>query len=57
MGKATRLKAELEEVGSLLEILTVLKDVSSNRFFVYSGKKINYQTLVNDSLKKPGFSS
>ena len=47
MGKATRLKVELEEVGSLLEILTVLKDVSSNRFFVYSGKKVNYQKFID----------
>ncbi len=46
MGKATRLKAELEDVGSLLEILTVLKDVSSNRFLVYSGKKIHYRRFV-----------
>ncbi len=47
MGKAARLKVELEDVASLLEILTVLKDVSSNRFFVYAGKKINYQKFVD----------
>lgn len=47
MGKAARLKVELEDVSSLLEILTVLKDVSSNRFFVYAGKKINYQKFID----------
>lgn len=47
MGKAARLKVELEDVSSLLEILTVLKDVSSNRFFVYAANKINYQKLID----------
>jgi len=47
MGKAARLKVELEDVSSLLEILTVLKDVSSNRYFVYAATKVNYQKLMD----------
>ena len=37
----------LEDVSSLLEILTVLKDVSSNRFFVFQGGKIQYQEFFD----------
>ncbi len=51
MGKSTRLKSELEDVGALLEIISVLKDVSTNRFFTFLQQKQNYQkffeTLVH----------
>jgi|GEM_PF-396287 len=43
MGKSTRLKSELEDVGALLEIISVLKDVSTNRFFTFLQQKRNYQ--------------
>jgi len=43
MGKVAKIKSELEDVSSLLEIITVMKDVSTNRFFVFSAKKKSYE--------------
>lgn len=39
MGKTARIKGDLDDVEALLEIISVLKDVSTNRFFVFAQQK------------------
>ena len=51
MGKVTRLKGDLEDVEGLLEIISVLKDVSVNRFFVFAQKKANYEQFLRILMK------
>ncbi len=43
MGKIVRFKNEVDEVLSLLEIMTVMKDVSTNRFYVFAAKKKSFK--------------
>lgn len=51
MGKATRVKTDLDDVTALLEIIAVLKDVSTNRFFAFAQKKASYQKFFKIFLK------
>lgn len=39
MGKTARIKGDLDDVQALLEIITILKDVSTNRFFSFAQQK------------------
>jgi len=41
-GKTTRIKGDLDDVEAILEIITILKDVSTNRFFAFAKKKENF---------------
>lgn len=50
MGKVTRLKGDLDDVAALLEIISVLKDVSTNRFFVFAQRKKNFQYFLEKFL-------
>ena len=43
MGKVTRLKGDLDDVDALLEIISVIKDVATNRFFTFAQRKANFQ--------------
>lgn len=43
MGKAMRLKGDLDDIGAILEIISVLKDVSTNKFFAFAQRKASYQ--------------
>ncbi len=51
MGKVTRLKGDLDDVEGLLEIISVLKDVSINRFFVFAQKKANYDRFLQSLMR------
>ncbi len=51
MGKVARLKGDLDDVDALLEIISVLKDVSVNRFFVFAQKKANYAQFLGSFMK------
>ena len=46
MGKAARIKGDLDDVEALLEIITVLKDVSTNRFFQFAQQKNNFAKFL-----------
>lgn len=46
MGKVTRIKSDLDDVEALLEIISVLKDVSTNRFFSFAQKKRDFATFL-----------
>lgn len=46
MGKAMRLKGDLDDVEALLEIISVLRDVSTNRFYQFSQRKTNYTSFL-----------
>ncbi|MFC1755131.1 F0F1 ATP synthase subunit gamma [Thermoproteota archaeon] len=39
MGKANRIKSDLEDMGSLIEIIQILKDVASNHFYNTAKRK------------------
>ncbi len=39
MGKVAQIKGDLDDVEALLEIITILKDVSTNRFFAFAQQK------------------
>ena len=43
MGKVTRIKGDLDDVDALLEIISVIKDVATNRFFAFAQRKANFQ--------------
>jgi F0F1-type ATP synthase gamma subunit len=43
MGKVTRIKGDMDDVDALLEILSVIKDVATNRFFAFAQRKANFQ--------------
>ncbi|MBI4549792.1 MAG: F0F1 ATP synthase subunit gamma [Candidatus Omnitrophica bacterium] len=47
MGKVARIKGDLDDVETLLEIISVLRDVSTNRFFVFAQRKANYERFLN----------
>lgn len=42
-GKVTRIKGDMDDVDALLEILSVIKDVATNRFFTFAQRKANFQ--------------
>lgn len=42
-GKVTRLKGDLDDVDALLEIISVIKDVATNRFFTFAQRKANFR--------------
>lgn len=46
MGKVTRIKGDLDDVEALLEIITVLKDVSTNRFFAFAQQKNDFAKFL-----------
>ncbi len=46
MGSVARLKGDLDDLEALLEIITVLKDVSTNRFFAFAQKKRNFARFL-----------
>lgn len=43
MGKLMRIKGDLDDVDALLEIISVIKDVATNRFFTFAQRKANFQ--------------
>lgn len=43
MSKATRIKGDLDDVDALLEIISVIRDLATNRFFAFAQKKANFQ--------------
>lgn len=47
MGKVTRIKGDMDDVDALLEILSVIKDVATNRFFAFAQRKANFQTFFD----------
>ncbi len=46
MGSVARLKGDLDDLEALLEIISVLKDVSTNRFFAFAQKKRNFARFL-----------
>jgi len=47
MGKVTRIKGDMDDVDALLEILSVIKDVATNRFFTFAQRKANFQKFFD----------
>lgn len=47
MGKVARIQGDLEDVETLLEIITVLKDVSTNRFFAFAQQKSDFAKFLD----------
>ncbi|MBU3759337.1 MAG: hypothetical protein FGM27_05335 [Candidatus Omnitrophica bacterium] len=45
-GKTTRIKGDMDDVAAILEIITILKDVSTNRFFAFAKKKENFSKFL-----------
>lgn len=45
-GKTTRIKGDLDDVEAILEIITILKDVSTNKFFAFAKKKENFAKFL-----------
>lgn len=50
MGKVTRIKGDMDDVDALLEILSVIKDVATNRFFSFAQRKANFQKFFDTFL-------
>ena len=46
MPKAARIKGDLDDVEALLEIISVLKDVSTNRFFAFAQQKNDFSKFL-----------
>ncbi len=46
MGKKMRIKGDLDDVEALLEIIQILKDVSTNRFFAFSQQKQEFSKFL-----------
>ncbi len=42
-GKVARIKGDLDDLDALLEIMNILKDVATNRFYTFAQRKINFQ--------------
>jgi len=51
MSKVTRIKGDLDDVDTLLEIISVIKDVATSRFFAFSAKKKNLQRFFDAFLE------
>ncbi|MDD5670585.1 MAG: F0F1 ATP synthase subunit gamma [Candidatus Omnitrophica bacterium] len=45
-GKVTRIKGDLDDVEALLEIINILKDVSTNRFFAFVQQKADFTKFL-----------
>ena len=45
-GKTTRIKGDMDDVEAILEIITILKDVSTNKFFAFAKKKENFAKFL-----------
>lgn len=50
MGKVTKIKGDMDDVDALLEILSVIKDVATNRFFTFAQRKANLQKFFDTFL-------
>ena len=50
MGKVTRIKGDMDDVDALLEILSVIKDVATNRFFSFAQRKANFRKFFETFL-------
>jgi ATP synthase F1 gamma subunit len=46
MGKVARIKGDLDDVEALIEIISILKDVSTNRFFVFAQQKTEFTKFL-----------
>lgn len=46
MSKSGRIKGDMEDVEALLEIMNILKDVSSNRFFAFAKQKSDFSKFL-----------
>lgn len=46
MGKTARIKGDLDDVSAILEIISILKDVSTNRFFTFAQQKKDFATFL-----------
>ncbi len=51
MSKVTRIKGDLDDVDTLLEIISVIKDVATSRFFAFAAKKKNLQRFFDAFLE------
>ena len=51
MGKVTRIKGDMDDVDALLEILSVIKDVATNRFFSFAQRKANFRKFFETFLE------
>ena len=47
MAKISRIQGDMDDVDALLEILSVIKDVATNRFFAFAQRKANFQTFFD----------
>lgn len=45
-GKTTRIKGDLDDVEAILEIISILKDVSTNKFFAFAKKKEDFTRFL-----------
>ena len=50
-GKVTRIKGDLDDVDALLEIISVIKDVATNRFFTFAQRKMNFRRFFEAYLE------
>ncbi len=46
MSKSGRIKGDMDDVEALLEIMNILKDVSSNRFFAFAQQKTDFSKFL-----------
>lgn len=46
MGKTARIKGDLDDVSAILEIISILKDVSTNRFFTFAQQKKDFAKFL-----------
>jgi len=46
-GKTARIKGDLDDIEAILEIITILKDVSTNRFFSFARKKEDFAKFLD----------
>lgn len=45
-GKTARVKGDLDDVEAILEIITILKDVSTNKFFTFAQQKADFTKFL-----------
>jgi len=46
MGKTARIKGDLDDIEAILEIISILKDVSTNRFFTFAQQKEDFAKFL-----------
>lgn len=46
MGKVAKIRGDLDDVEAILEIITILKDVSTNRFFTFAQQKEDFAKFL-----------